>query len=158
MPRPNAIELHTMEIFRKAHLRSTPARTIVLNRLLQVGKPLSLEALTDLEPELDRVTIYRTLERLFQHGIVHRVQGVDRRWHYCAHDTEAEGCGGNHAHFLCQDCGEMICLTGQPLPWLATPEGAEVLGKQFVIYGRCAKCSAIAKKAKPSSGTTNDDF
>jgi Fe2+ or Zn2+ uptake regulation protein len=34
----------------------------------------------------------------------------------------------------------MICLTDHALERLEVPEGYEVSGKQFVIYGLCAKC------------------
>jgi len=91
--------------------------------------------------EFDRVTLYRTLATLERAGLLHRVQGTDGSWRFCFHAQEQVECPGDHPHFLCLSCGEMSCLTGQPLPWVSVPEKARVLGKQLVVHGHCARCA-----------------
>jgi len=55
----------------------------------------------------------------------------------------AEGrCPGGHPHFLCLQCGAMTCLADQGMPYLRVPEGAEVRGKQLLIYGICPSCAS----------------
>jgi Fur family ferric uptake transcriptional regulator len=131
-------------------LRVTAARVKVLDHLYSSGCPLSQHMLADCPDlrEFDRVTVYRTLNRLKETGLVHAVQGTDGAWRYCAHPPDRAGCPGNHPHFLCLECGRMFCLTGQKLPWVEVPAGVEVQGKQLVVYGRCAECRA--------SGQTED--
>lgn len=115
---------------------------MILELLFAQGSPLSHgEILSRIDEHLDRVTLYRTLETLKKAGIVHQVQGIDGVWRFCAHDEDSSGCPGDHPHFLCLDCGRMFCITDQRMPRVTVPEGIEVEGKQFVVYGRCAECA-----------------
>lgn len=131
------------ELLRSAGLRSTRARRIVLEILNQVDRPLSHQEITS-NPKtypLDKVTLYRTLSRLQDAGLLHRVQGVDGVWRFRGHAVHHRACGGNHIHFLCLTCNQMCCLPEQPLPWIEKPAGAEIFGKQLVVYGKCARCA-----------------
>jgi len=135
------------ELLRQAGERVTPVRVQVLEVLISTGHPISQAQLAGL-PELaasDRVTLYRTLNRLRAAGLVHAVEGIDGAWRYCAHRSEARGCPGDHPHFLCLTCGRMTCLTGQRLPHVDVPPGVQVQGKQLVVYGRCAACAQPKK-------------
>lgn len=128
-------------------LRNTRQRKIILELLISYGSPLShAEILSKLDEKFDRVTLYRTLETLRKTGVVHQVQGVDGVWRFCAHELTEEGCPGDHPHFLCLECGKMSCMTEQKMPRVKVPSGVEVDGKQFVIYGRCAKCAAAKRR------------
>ncbi len=131
-------------LLRSRGVRPTLLRRETLALLLEAGSPLSLKALsgrfTGKQP--DRVSLYRTLNLLESCGLVHKALGADGAWRYCAHSSEGEGCPGNHAHFLCLKCGEMICLKDQPIPNLELPEGFVVHGKQLVAYGLCLRCAA----------------
>lgn len=129
------------EKLRAAGLRRTPARLAILARIDALDRPVTHGELLG-EPELrtlDDITVYRTLATLVASGLVHRVQGLDGAWRYCA-QPESAGCPGNHAHFLCTTCGVMRCLTDQPMPRVAVPPGAEVHGRHFLVHGRCAAC------------------
>ena len=133
-----------------AGLRATPVRRDVLAALTAAGYPVSrqeLAALPGIEAH-DRVTLYRTLNRLKAAGLVHAVQGMDGVWRFCAHPPRTPGCPGNHPHFLCRRCGRMRCLIGQRLPHVEVPPDVEVEGKQLVIYGLCADCAALEAKEK----------
>jgi Fe2+ or Zn2+ uptake regulation protein/uncharacterized protein (DUF4213/DUF364 family) len=130
------------ELLKKAGLRRTWTREVVLEALNRVDRPLSHQEIAG-EAGLggiDRVTLYRTLATLQRAGLLHRIQGVDGIWRYRGHDSRPGRCAGNHIHFLCLKCGRMSCLPEQPLPWVKEPDGAEVFGKQLVVYGRCAGC------------------
>ena len=134
----------TAQLLHAAGLRRTRARRIVLEMLNRVDRPLSHQEIAA-EPEvgaLDRVTLYRTLTTLQRAGLLHRIQGVDGVWRFRGHRTQSGACGGNHIHFLCLECNQMSCLPEQPLPWAKEPEGAEVFGKQLVVYGLCAECKS----------------
>lgn len=131
------------EILSNAGLRRTRPRITVLSVLYSHGVPMSHgEILLAAGENLDKVTLYRTLETLKKAGIVHQVQGIDGVWRFCAHDRSVKGCPGGHPHFLCLVCGKMFCLTDQKMPRVEVPDGARVDGKQFVIYGACPACAA----------------
>jgi Fur family ferric uptake transcriptional regulator/Fur family zinc uptake transcriptional regulator len=91
--------------------------------------------------KLDRVTLYRTLENFVENEVAHQIKGTDGVWRFCVHKPSQDGCQGNHPHFLCNVCGKMICLTDNKLVRVDVPEGYEVDGKQFVIYGKCSTCA-----------------
>lgn len=140
----------TTAILRHAGLRRTRARQAVLESLARTNRPLSHQEITS-DPDLaslDRVTLYRTLTALQKAGLLHRVKGVDGVWRFCGNQTEKGHCAGNHVHFLCLDCNQMSCLPEQPLPWIDPPDGAEVFGKQLVVYGHCVACAAKRQRAK----------
>ena len=129
------------KILFSAGLRITRNRKVVLDLLISEAVPMAhMEIAQKLSVPIDRVTLYRTLETLTKTGIVHQVQGIDGVWRFCAHESKAGQCPGNHPHFLCTVCGRMICLSNQTLPHFAAPEGYEVEGKQLVLYGQCPKC------------------
>ena len=134
--------MNTTQLLRSNGLRRTQARKLVLDLMFQVPRPLSHQEIAD-EPalsQLDRVTLYRTLTTLEQAGLLHRIQGVDGVWRFRGHAIQEGKCGGDHLHFLCLECKQMTCLPEQALPWVEAPEGAEVFGKQLLVYGRCAAC------------------
>ncbi|MBQ9882287.1 MAG: transcriptional repressor [Synergistes sp.] len=131
------------KVLSNSGLRTTRQRKLILELLFRKGVPLShAEILSMIDAHLDRVTLYRTLDTLKKCGVVHQVQGVDGVWRFCAHEQDAEGCPGDHPHFLCLYCGRMFCLLGQKMQRVEVPENMKVEGKQFVVYGACPECAA----------------
>jgi Fur family ferric uptake transcriptional regulator/Fur family zinc uptake transcriptional regulator len=127
-------------MLKSAGLKMTPPRLDVLKRLTEARRPMSHAELQDAMPEMDRVTLYRTLFTFVEADIAHQVQGLDGTWRFCSHVRGSVGCPGNHPHFLCVSCGMMMCLTDQELPRVQIPEGYTVQGKQLVAYGKCPEC------------------
>lgn len=144
-------------LLKDSGLRATPTRVAVLCVLHEAGRPLSHANIAEVPgmEEQDRVTLYRTLTALQEVGLVHRVQGKDGVWHYCAHLPSREGCQGNHPHFLCIRCAGMQCLTVQSLPWIEVPGEMQVIGKQLVVYGLCPECRAREERNRTSSQATS---
>ncbi len=133
-----------------AGLRTTPVREAVLRILGKAGRPLSHQEIAR-RPGLagvDRVTLYRTLATLQKNGLLHSVRGLDGAWRFADPPALAERCAGNHVHFLCLACNQMTCLPEQPLPWVEEPAGAEVEGKQLIVYGRCARCKTRSRRGR----------
>jgi Fur family transcriptional regulator, ferric uptake regulator len=136
--------MSTSQQLNTAGLRNTKARRVVLDVLNRADQPLSHPEIAA-EPGvrgLDRVTLYRTLATLSRVGLLHRVQDVNGVWRFRANQVQPGVCAGNHVHFLCLECNQMSCLSDQALPWVEEPAGAEVLGKQLVVYGRCSTCNS----------------
>ncbi|MDR1943448.1 MAG: transcriptional repressor [Synergistaceae bacterium] len=138
-------------MLRSTGLKVTPVRLCILELLAKTGRPMAHSEVQTAMPELDRVTIYRTLASFVDAGIAHQVQGLDGMWRFCAHNAGLGGCPGNHPHFLCTSCGRMICLLDQQMPRVDVPDGHWVNGKQFVAYGICSECAA-SKQVRISRG------
>ena len=126
----------------EAGLRITDKRKKILETLITVNKPVSHSDLLDCGElrGMDRVTVYRNLSILEEKGIIHSAIGEDGVRHFRAHLYDKPGCPGDHPHFICLSCKDMICLTEQRLPHIDVPEGYTVTGKRFLVYGFCRKC------------------
>jgi Fur family transcriptional regulator, ferric uptake regulator len=142
-PRP-ATASPRRELLKASGLRCTPARDAVLAFLSRQGRPLAHSEIARARglAALDRVTLYRTLTALQDAGLVHRVQDHEGAWRFCAHVRHGRRCPADHPHFQCTRCGRMRCLTDQTLPWVSVRGKERITGKQLVVYGLCAACSA----------------
>ena len=135
---------------RDAGLRRTPVRVAVLDRVAASRQPLgAAEIIRQLGEETDSVTVYRTLNTLAEHKLVHRVRGEDGAWRYAASTppaaTSDEPHDHPHAHFVCDSCGTVECLEQLPLPQDLVPP--KTLGRRYdvshaelVVHGTCPKC------------------
>jgi Fur family ferric uptake transcriptional regulator/Fur family zinc uptake transcriptional regulator len=132
---------YAVTLLKTSGLRVTPGRTEILKFMIEAGRPLAHAEIQDAIDGLDRVTLYRTLANFVENKVAHQVQGPDGAWRFCAHKPDHDGCPGNHPHFLCTVCGKMICLADQKLVRVDVPDGYEVEGKQFVVYGKCGVCA-----------------
>ena len=147
------------KLLKEAGLRLTKQRRLVLKLLMADGSPLSHNEISArLEVALDKATLYRVLDTLLAAELIHRVQGLDGVWRFCAHEHAGKEdadvgqhyrhvgddktfCLTGHPHFQCLECGKMSCLTDQRIQRVEVPEGATVEGKQLIVYGRCRECN-----------------
>lgn len=128
-------------LVRRTGARVTRQRVEVLAVLLAAPRALThheVEKRASRGPGIDRVTVYRVLEWLTAHSLAHRIAGEDRVWRFNAADGEH---AQRHAHFKCNDCGEVICLDksvaarGIPLP-----SGYRSQEIELTVKGLCALC------------------
>ena len=137
---------------RTAGLRRTPVRVAVLAAVASSRKPLAapeiirrLATVTGIDTA-DPVTVYRTLNTLAQHKLLHRVRGDDGAWRYAATPAgDRDHHDHPHAHFICDACGGVECLDRLPMPdHLARPTNLgrryDVTYAELVVHGTCPKC------------------
>ncbi len=123
-----------------ARLRLTPARRQVLTLLLAAEQALTHTQIAErLQPSLDRVTLYRTLEFLAEQGLAHKLIGPDRVSRFnAAPESQA------HPHFHCTRCGQLFCLANLTiLPTFSLPPGFDLEQTEITLRGRCAQCSHL---------------
>ena len=62
--------------------------------------------------QFDRVTIYRTLQTFLDKGIIHDIPTADNFIQYalCRDNCSAGHHHDHHVHFVCEQCGNTICL------------------------------------------------
>lgn len=139
-----------------AGLRPTKARLAVLNTIADADSALShpeiLERLSG-QKEFDRVTIYRVLDWLTEHELVHRISGENRAWKFqlsqqrftpaTAVQSSSTMLSNNHhhAHLHCKVCGKITCVHALephfPAQLLAQ---YQVTSIDINIKGVCAEC------------------
>lgn len=152
--------MNAQDLILQADLRPTKARLAVLNIIAEANSALShpeiLERLSG-QKEIDRVTIYRVLDWLTEHDLIHKIAGAGdkRAWkfqlsqqRFSAVSTPQPGNGllaGNdhhHAHLHCNYCGKVTCVHA-----LEPHFPPQVLAQYQVsaidinIQGVCADCA-----------------
>lgn len=132
-------------LIKESGLRATAPRVAVLLALEEAATPLShSEMLVAMgETDFDPATIYRNLIKLTEAGlarVVSRAEGMSR--YVLAHD-EREHEHEEHPHFVCDDCGHVLCVPvdvkmiqgAANARWAASLEGATVQ-----LHGACPDC------------------
>jgi Fur family ferric uptake transcriptional regulator len=85
---------------------ATENRLLVLRALSGADQPQTpQQLLAGLEGRMNRVTLYRILDLLVEHGAVARHNAGERAFRYCL----GQGVHG-HSHFHCTRCGQTRCL------------------------------------------------
>jgi Fur family transcriptional regulator, ferric uptake regulator len=133
-------------LVRDAATRATRQRIEILAVLLAAPRALThheVERQVKRSLSMDRVTVYRVLDWLVARGLAHRISGDDRIWRFNAAD---EGhARRQHAHFKCNDCGEVICLeTAMAARTVPLPAGYRPQEVELTVKGLCAGCRRSA--------------
>jgi Fur family transcriptional regulator, ferric uptake regulator len=140
-------------LLRHASMRMTPARVRVLSALLDAERAFSHQEVQDALGDMDRVTLYRTLDFLTEAGLAHKISGDDRVFRYSAGAEHAASQASNgphhqHGHFKCTRCSKVFCLDSSGEAALLRSALEETLGRgfqshdvEFTIKGWCADCT-----------------
>jgi Fur family transcriptional regulator, ferric uptake regulator len=102
-------------LFEAANLEVTAKRRWVLEIVGNNRSPLSagdIYKILERSIRINRVTVYRILDLLVDHGLVDRISTGGRAFYYGlapnAHHRP-------HPHFYCKSCGQMDCLSPENL-------------------------------------------
>ncbi|MFA8450749.1 MAG: Fur family transcriptional regulator [Bacteroidales bacterium] len=136
-------ESHVEKFFKSKKLRLTAMRLLIFKSLLRRSNAF---ALTDVENELeliDRTTLYRTIKKFEEKGIVHQIDdgtGIIK-YALCKEGCTCDLENDLHLHFHCVKCGETTCLTDYRIPKISIPEGFVAENVNLVVKGVCNKCN-----------------
>jgi len=129
-------------LLNSANLRCTPARLAILKVLRGAKKPLSYQQIASalLKKNINKVTIYRTLERFTKTGIVHKAYTHNKAWHFeLPRNCSPKKC---HPHFTCKNCGRTVCLTNlSTLMVKGLRKGFVIHRQQVRLVGLCPTCA-----------------
>jgi Fur family ferric uptake transcriptional regulator len=135
-------------LLREKGLRATPSRVAVLQVLENAPRPMShaemVEALSS--GIWNRTTIYRNLTDLVKAGLAKRIELGDRVWRFSLPGD------GTHPHFVCTECGEVLCMKGTKVvfrPKDAGPAAVRDRDVEIQIRGECDECRAARGAAMP---------
>lgn len=113
---------------RNAGYRNSKTRNEIISVICASCKMFQAQDVIDQLPEVDRVTVYRTIELLSSLDIIHPTMQKDGAQYYELHGLE------HHHHAMCTNCDAQECVECEIPP---------VPGKHHTIYYSytCAKCT-----------------
>ncbi|AXJ01038.1 Fur family transcriptional regulator, ferric uptake regulator [Cyclonatronum proteinivorum] len=139
------------KILRNADLKITKVRLRVLELLMESKAAMSHAQITDaLEGlDLDKVTLYRTLNTFVDVGLAHKVATDERNWLYAIYSEDVHNCAEGHqhesahAHFICEACDKIYCFPFEEKPIdlkKAEQQGFSVRQHEVRLHGTCPVC------------------
>lgn len=126
---------------------NTKQRSIILDFLKENSAHVSVKDITNHLSQqgikIGVATVYRTLERLCESGVVRKFV-IDERSGACYQYNSASDCN-EHFHLKCVSCGALIHMNCDFLAEMEShilkDHGFTVSSGKTVIYGTCSKCS-----------------
>lgn len=124
--------------------RKTRTQNFVLEEFQKANKALSQsEILKTLDGKVNRVTIYRIMDRFESQGILHKLidgEGI-AKYALCKDcEHEAKSHHHNHIHFNCTNCHEVTCIEQAPIQY-ELPKEYLIEKINFNVIGICPKCT-----------------
>ena len=139
----NKIELldNFRKICRKHKLRVTPQRVLIYEEVINSKDHPSADVLykriIERCPEVSFDTVYRTLAKFASIGLIEQIDGFGTSMRF-------DPMIGQHFHFRCRQCGNIIDFEAQCYENLAIPdeiaERHEVTKLQVTLEGICSEC------------------
>ncbi len=126
----------------KTQRRQTKSQKLVLDFFNENDQAISHEMLEKaLGDKMNRVTIYRILNRFEEDGIVHKIVSRDGVAHFarCESDCNHDHHRDNHIHFRCTQCDTISCM--EQTVALSLPSSYTVENTNFLVSGVCPKCN-----------------
>ncbi len=130
------------EKLRHRKLRATSVRIDFLNLLKASNEAVShSEIQKALNPGLDRVTLYRTIQVLLKKGLIHQAyqEGQEVYYAICEEDCGDQKHHHRHIHFHCRVCHSVTCLD-TPEPMEVSAPGYAVEDFEIQAKGVCPSC------------------
>lgn len=99
------------EILKKRNLKATSNRLNLLTKMQNNGSAMSYSNIQSTMQPIDRVTLYRTIEKLKEKGLIHIAFQNNNEIYYaiCGMDCSTENHNHNHIHFQCSKCETVTC-------------------------------------------------
>lgn len=140
------ISLNSIIKFCENHeLKLTPQQELIVSIIINSQKPLTqndiLIELKKTNPKANRMTIYRSLETLSQHHIIHNVN-FDNTYLLCNHLDEVH----SHQILVCKVCGNRIEIKSNNLEAIILEEAKKfgfIASSDIEISGSCKSCALL---------------
>ena len=119
--------------------RKTQATEDIFSILSSDSSALSSDMILSKANNLDRVTVYRVLNRFCEDGKAHKIVADDGKIYFALCNNCKDHHHDNHFHFRCLACGKLECLNETITP--PVPKGYQVQNYNAIITGKCITCA-----------------
>lgn len=127
------------ERLRKNGLKITPQRVAILKEIARIGHPTIEELYESIlkdHPFISLATIYKNIFSLCEAGILREIKIKSQRQRY-------EISCGDHAHYICVQCGKLEDATinsKEIFKELETLDHFKISSVSLNFYGKCRDC------------------
>lgn len=132
------------DLLRNKKIKVTETRLEILRILSESSSAITYNTIQEkTKLNLDKVTVYRTLDTFENKGIIHAIPSEDgvKLYSFCKDDCEDHQHEDNHIHFNCEQCKQTICLYHVDIPEVKLPEGFIAHSSQLIVNGICKNCN-----------------
>lgn len=139
----NNMPQNPVEFLNNRNVRPTAMRILIFRYLAEKEVAVALTDIENAFVKAERTTLYRTMKKFEQNGIVHQIDdgtGI-AKYALCEPDCNCDLDQDLHLHFHCDHCDETVCLTEHKIPHINLPEGYIAEDANLVLTGICEKCS-----------------
>ncbi len=137
------------DVLKKAGIRPTSNRILVLRALLKAKSPLGLMELESEMQTLERSSIFRVLSLFLEQGVIHTIEdgrGVVKYEICHGQHSGDDSCviDDMHAHFYCEVCHKVYCFKEITAPRIDIPDTFQVKSVNYMLKGICPECRNTA--------------
>ncbi len=132
-----------IKLLEKTGLKNTSSRRSVLSVFIDNEFALNYHEIQEkLQEKLDKVTIYRSLKKFEEVGIIHQVPDMSGtiRYALCAHQCNNNHHKDSHVHFNCQKCEKTYCIEDTQIPLISLPKNYLIDDMMVLVRGICNDC------------------
>lgn len=123
-------------------IHPTAIRLLVLERMMQEQRAVSIPELEVMLDTVDKSSIFRTLTLFLKHDLIHAIEDGSGALKYeiCEgmHECTIEDM---HPHFYCESCHRTFCLKEIPVPSIELPEDFHMHFVNYMVKGICKDCA-----------------
>jgi len=131
--------MKAVDILNSHNLKRTSCREGIIDVVMMANQALSENEIRDrLAGSYDRTTFYRSFKTLEEYRIIHKIV-VDNQVIKYALDNSVTN-NTEHAHFYCNECNAVKCMTTIPIQNYELPDGYSNNETEVLIKGTCANC------------------
>jgi Fur family transcriptional regulator, ferric uptake regulator len=129
--------------FDEVSQRKTYARRLIAKCLIErarLGTDFTIEdlwqELRQVEPQIGRATVYRSIEMLVKRELLTRIEFADGTYHYHVCDRSE-----HHHHLTCTQCHRVVdiasCLSAEQAAAIENQANFVIDGHALTLFGRC---------------------
>lgn len=129
------------ELLRSRNLKATSARISLLHEMDKFKNAMPYSAIQEALHDMDRVTLYRTIESLKEKGVIHKAfqENNDSYYALCGSSCKSHQHNHNHIHFKCIKCETVTCETPKNELSVELP-GVDLHHLNIHAEGICSDC------------------
>ncbi|MDR2621352.1 MAG: transcriptional repressor [Dysgonamonadaceae bacterium] len=134
--------MDALNLLKSKGLKKTAQRIMLINILQKNGISLSEnEIRTGMGTMYDRITFYRTVQKLIEMEIISRIAVDNSSVRYALNNREEVKSAQSSVLFFCKKCNTSFNIKESPVPDFQLPDGYFPQECEVLIKGICPSCA-----------------